>query len=63
MALRRTPERLPAEKRGDEMTDDQRLYLHTLLDEVGEPYRDDLTGTQASELLDDLQIQTGRARD
>lgn len=46
---------------GDEpMTGPQRSYLHTLAQEAGEEVPGDVTKAQASELIDDLQKQTGR---
>ena len=46
---------------GDEpMTGPQRSYLHTLAQEAGRDVSDDLTKAQASELIDELQQQTGR---
>lgn len=46
---------------GDEpMTGPQRSYLHTLGQEAGREIPDDLTKAQASELIDELQQQTGR---
>lgn len=47
---------------GDEpMTGPQRSYLGTLAQEAGRDIPDDLTKAQASELIDELQQQTGRA--
>ena len=47
---------------GDEpMTGPQRSYLHTLAQEAGREIPDDLTKAQASELIDELQQQTGRS--
>lgn len=46
---------------GDEpMTGAQRSYLHALAQEAGAEVSDDLTKAQASEMIDDLQQQTGR---
>jgi hypothetical protein len=46
---------------GDEpMTGPQRSYLGTLAQEAGRDIPDDLTKAQASELIDELQQQTGR---
>lgn len=46
---------------GDEpMTGPQRSYLHTLAQEAGRDIPDDLTKAQASQLIDELQQQTGR---
>jgi len=47
---------------GDEpMTGPQRSYLNTLAQEAGRDIPDDLTKAQASELIDELQQQTGRS--
>jgi Protein of unknown function (DUF3072) len=47
---------------GDEpMTGPQRSYLHTLAQEARRDVSDDLTKAQASELIDELRQQTGRA--
>ncbi|MGD1238849.1 DUF3072 domain-containing protein [Mycobacterium seoulense] len=46
---------------GDEpMTGPQRSYVHTLAQEAGREVPDDMTKAQASELIDELQRQTGR---
>lgn len=46
---------------GDEpMTGPQESYLHTLAREAGVEVPDGLTKAQASELIDELQDQTGR---
>ena len=46
---------------GDEpMTGPQRSYVHTLAQEAGRDVPDDMTKAQASELIDELQQQTGR---
>lgn len=46
---------------GDEpMTGPQRSYLHTLAQEAGQQVPEDLTKAQASDLIDQLQQQTGR---
>ncbi|UXA05143.1 DUF3072 domain-containing protein [Mycobacterium sp. SMC-2] len=46
---------------GDEpMTGPQRSYVHTLAQEAGRDIPDDMTKAQASELIDELQQQTGR---
>jgi hypothetical protein len=46
---------------GDEpMTGPQESYLHTLAQEAGAKVPDGLTKAQASELIDELQEQTGR---
>jgi hypothetical protein len=46
---------------GDEpMTGPQRSYLHTLAQEANRELPDDLTKAGASDLIDELQQQTGR---
>lgn len=46
---------------GDEpMTGAQRSYLHTLAQEADAEVPDDATKAEASELIDDLQQETGR---
>jgi hypothetical protein len=46
---------------GDEpMTGPQRSYLHTLAQEAGKDVPEDVTKAQASDLIDELQKQTGR---
>jgi hypothetical protein len=46
---------------GDEpITGPQRSYVHTLVQEAGRDIPDDMTKAQASELIDELQQQTGR---
>ena len=46
---------------GDEpMTKAQESYLRTLSDQAGEELDPSLTKAQASEMIDDLQQQTGR---
>jgi hypothetical protein len=46
---------------GDEpLTGPQESYLHTLAREAGAEVPDGLTKAQASELIDELQDQTGR---
>jgi hypothetical protein len=48
---------------GDEpMTGAQRSYLHTLAQEAGAEVPEDATKAQASELIDELQGQTGRGQ-
>jgi Protein of unknown function (DUF3072) len=48
---------------GDEpMTGPQRSYVHTLAQEAGREVPDDMTKAAASELIDELQRQTGRGR-
>jgi hypothetical protein len=42
------------------MTGPQRSYVNTLAQEAGRDVPDDLTKAQASELIDELQQQTGR---
>ncbi len=47
---------------GDEpMTGAQDSYLHTLAREAGEEVPENLTKRQASELIDRLRAETGRA--
>jgi DUF3072 family protein len=49
---------------GDEpMTGPQRSYLHTLAQEAGRDVPGDLTKAQASDLIEELQSQTGRGTD
>ena len=62
--VRQTPEKDPDDwVTGDEpMTGPQQSYLSTLAQEAGVEVPDDLTKAQASELIDDLQQQTGRGR-
>ncbi|MBW0014856.1 DUF3072 domain-containing protein [Mycobacterium sp.] len=46
---------------GDEpMTGPQRSYVHTLAQEAGREVPEDMTKAEASELIDELQRQTGR---
>jgi len=46
---------------GDEpMTGAQGSYLKTLSDEAGEEFKDDLTKSEASKRIDELQHKTGR---
>lgn len=46
---------------GDEpMTGAQRSYLHTLAQEAGQQVPEGVTKAQASDLIDQLQQQTGR---
>lgn len=48
---------------GDEpMTGPQRSYLQTLAQEAGREVPDEVTKAQASDLIDELQQQTGRGR-
>ena len=48
---------------GDEpMTGPQRSYLQTLAQEAGREVPDDVTKAEASDLIDELQQQTGRGR-
>ncbi len=42
------------------MTDAQKSYLKTLSDEAGEPAQEDLTKSEASKKIDELQQKTGR---
>lgn len=49
---------------GDEpMTGPQRSYLHTLAQEAEFEIPGDLTKAQASDLIDQLQVRTGRGAD
>ena len=61
-APRENPEKDPSEwVTGEEpMTGPQRSYLNTLAQEAGRDLPDDITKAQASELIDELQRQTGR---
>jgi hypothetical protein len=61
-APQENPEKDPSDwVTGDEpMTGPQRSYVNTLAQEAGRSVPDDLTKAQASELIDDLQGQTGR---
>lgn len=45
------------------MTAEQSTYLHTLCEETGQPFSDNLSRNQANELIDELQIKTGRMPD
>jgi hypothetical protein len=45
------------------MTGPQRSYLHTLAQEAKREVPEELTKAQASELIDELQQQTGRGTD
>jgi hypothetical protein len=64
MADRHTPDpQQPQGKRAEPMTAEQSTYLHTLCDETGEPFTDQLTRTQANEKIDELQLKTGRLPD
>jgi hypothetical protein len=58
----RNPEKDPADwVTGDEpMTGPQESYLGTLAREAGEDVPEDLTKAEASQLIDELQEQTGR---
>ncbi|WP_433089498.1 DUF3072 domain-containing protein [Dactylosporangium sp. CA-052675] len=58
----RNPEKDPADwVTGDEpMTGPQESYLNTLAREAGEHVPEDLTKAEASELIDELQQETGR---
>lgn len=48
---------------GDEpMTGPQRSYLNTLAQEANREVPDDLTKAAASDMIDELQQQTGRGR-
>jgi hypothetical protein len=49
---------------GDEpMTGPQRSYLHTLAQEAGREAPVEMTKAQASDLIEELQQQTGRGAD
>jgi hypothetical protein len=49
---------------GDEpMTGAQRSYLHTLAEEAGEEVPGDLTKSEASKRIEELQEKTGRGAD
>ena len=49
---------------GDEpMTGPQRSYLHTLAQEAGSEVPEDMTKARASDLIEELQAQTGRGAD
>jgi hypothetical protein len=46
---------------GDEpMTGAQRSYLHTLAEEAGEEVPEEMTKSEASRRIDELQLRTGR---
>ena len=64
MTDQRTPEKNPSDwTTGDEpMTGPQASYLETLAREAGRDVDRDLTKAQASELIDELQAQTGRGQ-
>ena len=47
---------------GEPPTGPQESYLHTLAQEAGTEVPDDLTKAKASELIDELQRQTGRGQ-
>lgn len=57
-----TPEKDPSDwvTGGEPMTGPQRSYLRTLGQEAGREVADDLTKAQASDLIEELQEQTGR---
>ena len=59
-----SPEKDPADwVTGDEpATGPQQSYLGTLAREAGADVPDDLTKAQASEMIDDLQSETGRGQ-
>ncbi|WP_433223344.1 DUF3072 domain-containing protein [Dactylosporangium sp. CS-047395] len=58
----RNPEKDPADwVTGDEpMTGPQESYLGTLAREAGQDVPEDLTKAEASEMIDELQQETGR---
>jgi len=60
-----TAEKDPADwVTGDEpMTGPQRSYVQTLAQEAGRDVPEDLTKARASELIDELRLQTGRGAD
>ena len=45
------------------MTGAQRSYLHTLAQEAGSEVPENMTKAQASDLIEELQAQTGRGAD
>jgi hypothetical protein len=59
------PEKDPSDwVTGDEpMTGPQRSYVQTLAQEAGRDVPEDLTKARASELIDELRLQTGRGAD
>jgi DUF3072 family protein len=59
------PEKDPSDwVTGDEpMTGPQRSYVQTLAREAGRDVPDDMTKAQASELINEMREQTGRAAD
>ncbi|KKF00362.1 DUF3072 domain-containing protein [Mycolicibacterium obuense] len=61
-APQENPEKDPSQwVTGDEpMTGAQRSYLHTLAQEADTEVPEDVTKAQASEMIDELQQQTGR---
>ncbi|MGW0523219.1 DUF3072 domain-containing protein [Crossiella sp. NPDC003009] len=63
-AVSRTPEKDPGDwTTGDEeMTGPQESYLHTLAQEAGKEVPEELTKAEASQLIDQLQEETGRGR-
>ncbi|WP_256509142.1 DUF3072 domain-containing protein [Crossiella sp. SN42] len=63
-AVNRTPEKDPEDwTTGDEeMTGPQESYLHTLAQEAGKEVPEELTKAEASQLIDQLQEETGRGR-
>ena len=58
------PEKDPSEwVTGDEpMTGPQQSYLHTLAQEAGREVPEDLNKAKASQLIDELQSETGRGQ-
>nr|WP_308202805.1 DUF3072 domain-containing protein [Crossiella sp. SN42] len=62
--MNRTPEKDPEDwTTGDEeMTGPQESYLHTLAQEAGKEVPEELTKAEASQLIDQLQEETGRGR-
>ncbi|MBX7449049.1 DUF3072 domain-containing protein [Mycolicibacterium sp. 3033] len=61
-APQENPEKEPSQwVTGDEqMTGAQRSYLHTLAQEADTEIPEDVTKAQASEMIDQLQHETGR---
>lgn len=47
----------------DRMTEEQHTYLRTLCQECGETFPNNLTRKQATEMISDLQVRTGRPLD
>ena len=47
---------------GESMTSPQASYVKTLCQEAGVPFEPALSKAQASKLIDELQLKTGRGR-